>query len=578
MVQAMRTTRVFFAVLQNKVLWRQQNSATRQVLLQPHTHTRWYPYRAVFCGMPWSEAGFRGAITNVMINYKQVTFSKWEVHDTLKSPVTLGTYSRTHEYELSHAVVKCPLPYVSRLVLGVKDLKTSVHRPKDIALLYVPYEARLQRAEGSGWGVVISKKNVISFCYDILHRDGCQGYKTPLLDGDADLHKLQLTVVRGVLRLLTWTSPPTKQRSVSMRQFASPLPCSDNLYLGRLPDHLPHALTRQYTPFEGRIGHITFNKDLELNPKTFVERGAHCVSENLVMYALPAMSVRGGPAQYVEHPVHPGRTTHASCPPGVKGDWFDLTGRVLARGKEFIKIASPDDTMAEGVYTCASRHPMLGYRVHTVTAVLYTEHKGAVPGGGRLRNTESMLRFQLEFVLAWLVVVVTVCVVAALHAAVWCTRESRHNTGQRRAAVLTLLARYNREYTWRRTPTHQQDLHGFVYQIHALHQDIAAQLTSRQRDVMDPLKRMQKTDRSSFDMEKLFSEGQWEAALEGEAEAPPSTSRDLPHSLPSHPLTYPHNYRHIADQLMPKESKSRREADTPTRPQHTTLSPHYNPS
>lgn len=51
---------------------------------------------------------------------------------------------------------------------------------------------------------------------------------------------------------------------------------------------------------------------------------------------------------------------------------------MLVRGREAIKIVSPDDTVAEGVYACASRHPMLGYRVHTVTAVYYKRHKGAV--------------------------------------------------------------------------------------------------------------------------------------------------------------------------------------------------------
>lgn len=60
---------MFFAVLQNKVLWRKENGQTRQVKLKKQSKTRRYPYRAVFCGLKFMEAAFRGIISNVMINY-----------------------------------------------------------------------------------------------------------------------------------------------------------------------------------------------------------------------------------------------------------------------------------------------------------------------------------------------------------------------------------------------------------------------------------------------------------------------------------------------------------------------------
>lgn len=106
-------------------------------------------------------------------------------------------------------------------------------------------------------------------------------------------------------------------KNMTLRQYAVPLPCHDKMYLGRLPDHLPRSITRHHPPYPGRIGHIIINKDALLNPKTYVEWNGRHVSGNVVMYALPAMSVRGGPAQYVERRVNPGRSTYVSCPPGV---------------------------------------------------------------------------------------------------------------------------------------------------------------------------------------------------------------------------------------------------------------------
>lgn len=166
--------------------------------------------------------------------------------------------------------------------------------------------------------------------------------------------------------------------------------------------------------------------------------------------------------------------------------------------------------------------------------------------------------------------------VTVFHAAVSWTSLSRHaRRGARRASVLSFLSMFNREYTYRRAHLEQRDLHGFVYQIYALHQSILARLTSEERNVMDPLKRLQKTGRSSIDLEKLFSEGQWEEAMEGQAEGPLSTSRYQPDALASPLLTYPDNYREIAEKVMVKEKRVRREATSPTGPAPSTLSSVY---
>lgn len=565
-----RPTRVFFAVLQHKVVFRKENGKTRQVPLQPPETTRRFPYRAVFCGLEFMRAGFHGVITNAMINYKQVLFTEWQTQDNLHHPVKLGFYFRQNEYELSHAAVRCPRLHISHLVFGLRNFKPSFQRRKDMALLYVPYEARYQQTEGQGWGVVFTKKN-IHFCYDILYRGGCDSF-TPSLAVLDDLYKVTISVMRGLLTMEVMVSGGVK-RKVSLRRYAKPLPCSGKMYLGNLPDHLSRKIRRDYAPFEGRIGHIKINKDLEINPKTYVERNPSRVSENVVMYALPAMSVRGGPAQYIERQISKGSKTYATCPLGIKGDWYDLTGRIVARGKEIIKIkSSKGERYIERVYGCATRHPMLGYRVHTVTAVYYKTHAIHEVGEVGLLQTESFLSFQLEFAAAWVVIMVGLAYAIFLHTAVSWTRTSNHHRrGQHRASVISFLKIYNKEYVWYRTDLKRRNVHAFVYQIHAMHQRILDRLTSEERKAEEPSKLLGK----KVDLEKLLEGDPLYKSQKSQAKKTKKehSSKYAPITLPSPPLAYPENYRTIAECLMVKQKARQRAALRPKNPAPSTLSP-----
>uniref|UniRef100_A0A0P4WU18 Uncharacterized protein n=1 Tax=Scylla olivacea TaxID=85551 RepID=A0A0P4WU18_SCYOL len=566
-----RATRVFFAVLQHKVVFRKENSKTSQVPLQPPETTRRFPYRAVFCGLEFMGAGFRGLITNAMINYNQVLFTEWQTQDDLHRPVKLGTYSRQYEYELSHAAVSCPQRHINHLVFGLKNLKPSFQRRKDMALLYVPYETRHQQTEGQGWGVAFTRNNIY-FCYDIIYREGCDGFRPPLAVL-GDLHNVTISVVRGLLTIKVMASSRVT-RKVSLRQYAKPLPCSGKMYLGSLPDHLPYKIRRVYEPFEGRIGHIKINKNLEINPKTYVERNPSHVSENVVMYALPAMSVRGGPAQYIERHVNKGGNTYAACPMGVKGDWYDLTGRIVARGKEIIKIKSTKgERYIERVYGCATRHPMLGYRVHTVTAIYYKTRGAHEAEERRVLETESFLSFQLEFAAAWAVILVGVAYAIFLYTAVSWTRTSRHHRRrQRRASVISFLKIYNQEYAWHRAHLKQRNVHAFVYQIHTMHQRILARLTSEERKVE---RESSKRRQEKVDLEKLLEGGPLYEPQKTQTKKKEQSSRQDPTTMSSPPLTYPENYRRIAEQLMVKQEVRQRAPPQYNAPAPSTLSPGY---
>lgn len=104
-------------------------------------------------------------------------------------------------------MVRCPRPYISRFEFSLKLMKISAHRRKDYVLLYVPYEAQHQEAAAWGWGVVLTRKNVIRFCYDIIHQQGCDSYRSPFWS-KSDLRKLEITVLRGVLTVKTTAYRP----------------------------------------------------------------------------------------------------------------------------------------------------------------------------------------------------------------------------------------------------------------------------------------------------------------------------------------------------------------------------------
>ncbi|MPC39774.1 hypothetical protein E2C01_033323 [Portunus trituberculatus] len=565
-----RATRVFFAVMQHKVVFRKENGKTRQVPLQPPETTRRFPYRTVFCGLEFTKVSFRGLITNAMINYNQVLFTEWQTQDILHPPVKLGTYSRQNEYELSHAAVSCPGRHINHLVFELQNLKPSFQRRKDMALLYVPYETRHQQTEGQGWGVTFTRKNIY-FCYDILYREGCDGFQPPLaLLGN--LHNVTISVVHGLLTMKIIASGRVT-RKVSLRQYAKPLPCSNKIYLGSLPDYLPRKIRRGYEPFEGRIGHIKINKDIEINPKTYVERNPSRISENVVMYTLPAMSVRGGPAQYIERPIHKGSNTYAACPMGVKGDWYDLSGRIVTRGKEIIKIKfTKGERYIERVYGCATRHPKLGYRVHTVTAIYYKTRAAYEAGEGRLLEIESFVSFQLDFAITWTVILVGVAYAIFLHTAVSWTRAPRHQRrGERRASVISFLKIYNQEYAWHRAHLKRRNMYAFVYQIYAMHQRILARLTSEDRKMKgESFKRR----REKVDLEKLLEEGPLYESQKTQTKGKEQSNRYLP-TLPSPLLAYPKNYCRIAEQLMVKKEARQRPTPQAKAPTPSTLSPGY---
>lgn len=489
-VRSARSTRVFFAVLQNKVVWRREDGTTRQAALPPNTRPepRNYNYSVVFCGLEGTRGAFRGYISNVMLNYKHVLFSEWLTSE-LPRNAHREPYFYMEEFEVSPAWLRCPRPLVHRLDLDLRSLKNNLHRAKDCVLVYVPYVApaagkpqqQAAAAARSGWGVVLTADNHIVFCYDVLHRHGCEGFQPPRL-AHADLTHVRVSVARGALAVRAFTG---KWNGLSLRQHATPLPCPDAIYLGHLPDYLPRVARRSHQAFEGRLGPLTVNRDARVNPKTFLPRDPRRVSGNLATYALPALSLRSQEAQYVERRVTPGRYTHATCPAGVRGDWHDLAGRVLARGREAIRIVSSDILEAEGVYVCAVPHDRLGHRVLTATAVFFKAHAGGVAAGWRLREEESQMSVQRAFAAAWLVVAALVVFLVATLTAVAGTRRTGHRC---RAVVLRCLALHGCEHLCRRASQAPRGIRGFLYrQVLALQQAAAARSTSRPRSVISTL-------------------------------------------------------------------------------------------
>lgn len=489
-VRSGRSTRVFFAVLQNKVVWRREDGTMHQAALPPNSRPepRTYNYSVVFCGLEGTSGAFRGYISNVMLNYKHVLFSEWLTSD-LPRNAHRDPYFYTEEFEVSPAWLRCPRPLVHRLDLDLRSLKNNLHRVKDSVLMYVPYIARAAEkaqqqaaaAARSGWGVVLTADNHIVFCYDVLHRHGCESFQPPRL-AHADLTHVRVSVVRGSLTVQVLTG---KWNGLSLRQHATPLPCPDAIYLGHLPDFLPRLERRRYQAFEGRLGPLTVNRDARVNPKAFLPRDPRRVSGNLATYALPALSLRTQEAQYVELRVTPGRSTHASCPAGVRGDWYDLAGRVLARGREVIRIVSSNTMEAEGVYVCAVPHDRLGHRVLTATAVFFKAHSGGAAAGWWLRKEESQMSIQRTFAAAWLVVAALVVFLAATLSAVMGTLRTSRRC---RALVLRCRALFGREHLCRRASRAPRGVQAFLYrQVLALQQAAAARSPFRHRGVVSTL-------------------------------------------------------------------------------------------